>query len=59
MFVETNPTPIKFILNYLKQIETDYMRLPLVKISSDENKKKIIEAYNKISITENDNIIVK
>lgn len=59
MFVETNPVPIKFIMEYTKQIGTDYVRLPLVKMSSDENKKKIIQAFDSLNILNNSNIVVK
>lgn len=57
MFVETNPIPIKFIMKYLQQIESDYVRLPLLKMSSDVNKNKIIQALNSLNILNNSNIV--
>lgn len=48
MFVETNPVPIKFILKNKELIKTDNVRLPLVSISSQSNKDKIIQAFEKI-----------
>jgi 4-hydroxy-tetrahydrodipicolinate synthase len=47
MFVETNPVPIKFIMSYKGLIKTDNVRLPLIKMSSNENKNKIINLTKK------------
>lgn len=47
MFVETNPVPIKFILKIRGLIETDNVRLPLVKMVSLSNQNKIIQEFEK------------
>lgn len=49
MFVETNPIPIKFIMKHKELIKTDNVRLPLIKMTSLENKKKILDIENLIN----------
>lgn len=49
LFVETNPVPIKYLLYKTKLIDTDEVRLPLVKFQSDENKVKLLNAIEKLS----------
>lgn len=41
LFSETNPVPIKYLLYKTKLIDTDNVRLPLVKMQNEENKLKI------------------
>ena len=36
LFVESNPMPIKEVMNYAKIYETNHMRLPLVAMASDK-----------------------
>jgi len=42
MFVETNPSPIKFIMKAKGLIETDNVRLPMIPMSESDNKSKIL-----------------
>ena len=42
MFVETNPSPIKFIMKAKGLIETDNVRLPMVPMTESDNKSKIL-----------------
>lgn len=46
IFIESNPVPIKFLLKEINLITSDKIRLPLISIN-DENKKILIESYNK------------
>ncbi|MEF3279525.1 MAG: 4-hydroxy-tetrahydrodipicolinate synthase [Elusimicrobiota bacterium] len=39
LFIETNPIPIKYLLKKLKIIESDELRLPLIRISKENAKK--------------------
>lgn len=48
LFVETNPVPIKYLLYKSKLIDTDEVRLPLVKFQSDENKAKLQASREKL-----------
>lgn len=48
MFVETNPTPIKFVLKARGLIQSDQVRLPLVPIVSQSNRDKIMNVFNKL-----------
>lgn len=48
LFVETNPVPIKYLLYKTKLIDTDEVRLPLVKFQSDENKAKLETCREKL-----------
>ena len=48
LFVETNPVPIKYILYKSKLIESDDVRLPLVKFQSEENKAKLESCIEKL-----------
>jgi 4-hydroxy-tetrahydrodipicolinate synthase len=43
LFSETNPVPIKYVLSNTKLIKTDDVRLPLVKMQSEDYKKKLDE----------------
>ena len=47
MFVETNPVPIKAIMNHLNLIDYPSVRLPLVEMKCN-NIKSVINEYNKI-----------
>lgn len=47
MFVETNPSPIKYLLALKNQIESDQVRLPLIKMCDETYKQKI----NSIDLT--------
>lgn len=49
LFSETNPVPIKYLLYKTKLIDTDNVRLPLVKIQNDELKAKINVCRDKIA----------
>jgi 4-hydroxy-tetrahydrodipicolinate synthase len=42
LFIETNPSPIKFIMYQNKLIKSDLVRLPLVTVS-EENQEKILD----------------
>ena len=46
ILIETNPVPIKFLVNEINLIKYDSVRLPLMCLS-DENKKKLINSYEK------------
>jgi dihydrodipicolinate synthase/N-acetylneuraminate lyase len=48
LFVETNPIPIKTLLNELKIISSSELRLPLVDMSTN-NKKMILDLSDEIS----------
>jgi 4-hydroxy-tetrahydrodipicolinate synthase len=48
LFSETNPVPIKYLLYKTKLIDTDNVRLPLVKMQSDEFKQKINTCREKL-----------
>lgn len=48
MFVETNPVPIKFIMGVGRLIENDNVRLPMIPMVLQNNKDKIIDAFNKL-----------
>ena len=41
LFTETSPSPIKYLLYLKNLISNDNVRLPLVKMQSEENKKKL------------------
>ena len=49
LFSETNPSPIKFLLKSIGLINCDEVRLPLVKMQSDDNKNKLIIANDKLN----------
>jgi len=48
LFSETSPSPIKYLLQSVGLITTDNVRLPLVKMQSDENKIKLKNAVDKL-----------
>ena len=48
LFVETNPVPIKYLLYKAKLIDSDEVRLPLVKFQSEENKAKLETCREKL-----------
>lgn len=48
-FIETNPSPIKYILNKFKMIDSDSVRLPLVRLTK-ESENLINSFYNKEKI---------
>jgi len=48
LFVETNPVPIKYLLYETKLIDTDEVRLPLVKFQNEENKTKLKNCKEKL-----------
>jgi 4-hydroxy-tetrahydrodipicolinate synthase len=48
LFSETNPAPIKFILQTKKLISFENVRLPLVEMQNPENKDKLIVLDNKL-----------
>jgi 4-hydroxy-tetrahydrodipicolinate synthase len=50
LFSETSPSPIKYLLQSVGLITTDNVRLPLVKMQSDENKIKLKNAVDKLQI---------
>jgi 4-hydroxy-tetrahydrodipicolinate synthase len=49
LFVEPNPTPIKYLLFKTKLIDTDEVRLPLLQFQSEENKKKLDICVDKLT----------
>jgi len=49
LFVETNPVPIKYLLYKTKLIDSDEVRLPLVKFQNEENKTKLEKCIEKLS----------
>lgn len=53
-FIESNPTPIKFMLSQLNNQNLNTVRLPLVELT-EESKKKIIYQLN----INNDNLIIQ
>ena len=48
LFSETNPSPIKFLLYNKGLIQTDNVRLPLVKMQDENNKNKLISLSEKL-----------
>ncbi|MGX7576578.1 4-hydroxy-tetrahydrodipicolinate synthase [Candidatus Vidania fulgoroideorum] len=48
MFIETNPSPIKWILNKKKIISCSFVREPLISISS-KNKRLILKIFNEFN----------
>lgn len=52
LFIETNPTPGKVILESLNIFKTSNVRLPLVKVS-EENKEKVLDILTNVLIDQN------
>ena len=50
LFITTNPVPVKYILKYMELTKTDNVRLPLVKMNSDEDFKLINHKCNILSL---------
>ena len=48
IFSETSPSPIKYLLNMCGIINTDEVRMPLIKMQSDENKQKLKVCVDKL-----------
>ena len=48
LFTETSPSPIKYLLQNEGLINCDEVRLPLVKMQSEENKQKLNNAIHKL-----------
>lgn len=48
IFSETSPSPIKYLLHNVGLINTDNVRLPLIKMQSEDNKNKLNMAVDKL-----------
>ena len=48
LFSETSPSPIKYLLNMCGLINSDEVRMPLVKMQSEENKQKLKICVDKL-----------
>ena len=48
IFSETSPSPIKYLLHMSGLINSDEVRLPLVKMQSEENKNKLKVCIDKL-----------
>lgn len=49
IFSETSPSPIKYLLNIAGLINSDEVRMPLVKMQSEENKNKLKVCVDKLT----------
>lgn len=49
LFSETSPAPIKYLMHKEKLIDSDFVRLPLVKMQSSDNKTKIDKCCQTLS----------
>jgi len=49
LFSETSPAPIKYLLHSVGLINTDNVRLPLVKMESEDNKQKLNICVDKLT----------
>ena len=50
LFIESNPIPVKYLLYHMKEIKNPDVRLPLLKMTNQDNINLLLNSYKDISL---------